>query len=66
MRAAIHLMDRVDIGVPRYGMRLSSGKTGAGTTTPHLTASKPTTVHAMAMRAATSDSPAISPEATGT
>jgi hypothetical protein len=34
--------------------------------TPHRTANKPTTVQAMAMSAATSDSPAISPEATGT
>ena len=32
----------------------------------HLPASKPTTVQAMAMSAATSDSPAIRPEATGT
>jgi hypothetical protein len=32
----------------------------------HRTPSKPTTVQAMAMSAATSDSPAISPEATGT
>ena len=34
--------------------------------TPHRTASNPTTVQAMAMRAAMRDSPAISPEATGT
>jgi hypothetical protein len=34
--------------------------------TPHRTANKPTTVQAMAMSAAMSDSPAISPEATGT
>ena len=43
--------------------------TPAGTSAPkklHLTASKPTIVQAMAMKAAMSDSPAINPEATGT
>jgi hypothetical protein len=39
---------------------------GASRSNLYLTASKPTSVQAMAMSAATSDSPAISPEATGT